>query len=366
MDIIPRPKKSVVNTPQSKKEDNKFKCVCCGELKNKEKDFYLSNSYILKSNNQRMVICRQCCVEFYEYLVRKHEDCKIALYYACRVLDLYFDASLYSSVEMQAKNGGNNIFSIYMQKVNSLHQYASKTFNDSTLLDVVISNNIPDQNNIKLTEEDKQNENDVIRIVGYDPFENENPVDKKYLYNTLIDYLDQETVDDSFKLPIVIEIVKSFNQIDKLNQALTIITSDINNVANQVGGVKSLFEAKEKIYRSILAMAKDNGISVNHNNNKSKGGNTLNGMVKKLNEIGLSSAEVNLFNLETCEAMKQIADFSNKSILEQLMFDENDYTDMISQQRDLIKKLDSELMKIKEENRLLIIANTMLKDTKGG
>ena len=183
-------------------------------------------------------------------------------------------------------------------------------------------------------------------------------MDKKYLCNALVDFLDQDTVDDSFKLPICIEIVKSFNQIDKVNQALALMTADISNMSNQVGGVKSLVEAKEKIYRSVLAMAKDNGISVNHNNNKSKGGNTLNGTVKKLNEIGLSTAELNLFDLETCDAMKQIADFSNKSIVEQLMFDENDYTDMISQQRDLIKKLDDELIKLREDNRLMKIQIT--------
>jgi hypothetical protein len=111
-------------------------------------------------------------------------------------------------------------------------------------------------------------------------------------------------------------------------------------------------------------MAKDNGISVNHNNNKSKGGNTLNGIVKKLNEIGLSSAEINLFDLETCDAMKQIADFSNRSILDQLMFDENDYTDMISQQRDLIKKLDDVLITLRENNRLLKIKLNMSEEIK--
>ena len=348
------------NTSMPQVEKETYRCPCCDKkYTNQETGFYQSNSLLIKNNNGRMYICRKCVIELYAYLVETYEDTKKALYLLCRWLDIYFDANLYSSAEQQARNSNGNIAQAYITKVNSLPQYSGLTFIHSSSMDGQKNEFIPpSETEMEIKswlEDDICNKDDVIRLVGYDPFENENPLDKKYLYNTLVDFLDQDTVDDSFKLPICIEIVKSFNQIDKINQALALITSDVNNISSQVGGVKTLVEAKEKIYRSILAMAKDNGISVNHNNSKSKGGNTLNGIVKKLNEIGLSTAELNLFDLETCEAMKQIADFSNRSIIEQLMFDENDYTDMISQQRDLIKKLDDELIKLREDNRLMKI-----------
>ena len=356
MAFIPRVKKTVATTPQPKKEKVMFKCVCCGIDKNQDKDFYKSNSLILKANNQRMVVCRQCVVDLYVYLVGKHNDCKIALYFLCRLLDVYFESSLYYSAEQQANNSNSNIAQIYFQKCNSLPQYASKTFSESSPLDSDKNINIF-ETEIKLdtNEEDKRNKEDVIRMVGYDPFENENPIDKKHLYNTLVDFLDESTLEDSFKLPIVIEIVKSFNQIDKLNQALTLMTSDINNVQSQVGGVKSLFETKDKIYRAILAMAKDNGISVNHANNKSKGAGTLSGIIKQLQEKGFMEVEVNLFDIETCEGMQQVANISNNSILKQLQFDENDYTFMINEQRDLIQNLQKKNTYLEEENRLLKI-----------
>jgi len=354
--FIPRVKKTVATTPQPKKEKVMFKCVCCGIDKNQDKDFYKSNSLILKANNQRMVVCRQCVIDLYVYLVGKHNDCKIALYFLCRLLDVYFESSLYYSAEQQANNSNSNIAQIYFQKCNSLPQYASKTFSESSPLDSDKNINIF-ETEIKLdtNEEDKRNKEDVIRMVGYDPFENDNPMDKKYLYNTLVDFLDESTLEDSFKLPIVIEIVKSFNQIDKLNQALTLMTSDINNVQSQVGGVKSLFETKDKIYRAILAMAKDNGISVNHANNKSKGAGTLSGIIKQLQEKGFMEVEVNLFDIETCEGMQQVANISNNSILKQLQFDENDYTFMINEQRDLIQNLQKKNTYLEEENRLLKI-----------
>jgi len=354
--IIARPKKATTNIVQVKKEKIMFKCLCCEKEKDQEKEYYKSNSFILKGNNNRMFICRQCVVDLYTYLVGKHNDCKIALYFACRLLDVYFESSLYYSAEQQANNSNSSIFAIYLQKCNSLPQYSSKTFSESSPLESTENINIF-ETEIKLdtNEEDKRNKEDVIRMVGYDPFENDNQMDKKHLYNTLVDFLDESTLEDSFKLPIVIEIVKSFNQIDKLNQALSLLTADVNNIQSQTGGVKSLIEAKEKVYRSILAMAKDNGISVNHANNKSKGAGTLSGIIKQLQEKGFMEVEVNLFDIETCKGMQQVADISNNSILKQLQFDENDYTFMINEQRDLIQNLQKKNTYLEEENRLLKI-----------
>jgi len=352
--LIPKVKSGTEKVPQEKKEKVMFKCVCCGEEKEQERNYYLSNSIILKGNNQRTVICKQCVIDLYAYLVKKHDDCKVALYFLCRLLDYYFDPSVYLTAEQQASNSNSNIAQIYFQKINSLPQWKSKTFSESAPLDTNVDPNIfQTEIDLDTNELDKRNKEDVIRMVGYDPFENENPMDKKYLYNTLVDFLDESTLEDSFKLPTVIEIVKSFNQIDKINQALAIMTADVNNVANSVGGVKSLFEAKDKMYRSLLALAKDNGISVNHATNKSKGAGTLSGIIKDLHEKKIPGSEVNLFDIETCKGIKQVADISNKSIIEQLIFDENDYTEMITKQREMILNLTESNDELEEENRLL-------------
>ena len=347
-----------VSLPQVEKEY--YRCPCCAKkYTDQDKGFYQSNSLLVKSNNGRMFICRKCVIELYAYLVETHEDTKKALYLLCRWIDMYFDASLYSSAEQQARNANSNIAQVYITKINSLPQYSNLSFLHSSGLDghknEFISTSVSDGEVSSWTEEDKRNKDDVIRMIGYDPFENENPLDQKGLYNSLVDMLDESTLEDSFKMPIVIEISKSFNQIDKINQALALMTADISNVSNQVGGIKSLFEAKDKMYRAILAMAKDNGISVNHATNKSKGAGTLSGIMKQLQEKGFMEAEVNLFDIETCAGMRQVADISNQSILKQLQFDENDYVSMINDQRNIIQELNNKTTKIEEENRLLKI-----------
>ena len=63
--------------------------------------------------------------------------------------------------------------------------------------------------------------------------------------------------------------------------------------------------------------------------------------------------KVNLFDIETSEAMKQIADISNRSIMEQLTWDSNDYTEMIKEQREKLLMLQDENGELKEQNRIL-------------
>ena len=50
---------------------------------------------------------------------------------------------------------------------------------------------------------------------------------------------------------------------------------------------------------------------------------------------------------------EQLYFIGNKSILEQLQFDENDYISMVKDQRELIQRLQEKLDNVEEENRQL-------------
>jgi len=75
--------------------------------------------------------------------------------------------------------------------------------------------------------------------------------------------------------------------------------------------------------------------------------------MKEMAEHGFSEIEVNLFDIKTSEAFKQIDEISNTNISNQLTLDNNEYTDIIKEQRELIQKYDNELEYLKEENRIL-------------
>jgi hypothetical protein len=339
---------------QTKTTSNKKECLKC-KVPQIESKFYLSNSP--SHADKRYPICKSCLLSDLNLLPEKEDMLSPEILEKVQntLLELNrpFIYSLWLSSVDEQKRTKKELFGIYIKNV----QLNFKTLNwkDSEFETKESAKNKQIDEEIKneVVELDDKNKDDVLRMLGYDPFEGEAPDDKRHLYNKLVDMLDESTLEDGFKLPAVIEIVKGFNQIDKINRALAIITADTKNLSKNVGSVKSLIDSKEKMLKSLLALAKDNGISVNHNNNKSKGGGTLSGIIKTLQEKGFEEGEVNMYDIETAQGMRQVADISNKSIVAQLQFDENDYTSMIMEQRDMIQELDSKATRLEEENRLL-------------
>ena len=204
-----------------------------------------------------------------------------------------------------------------------------------------------------LTERDLQNQETTIARLGYDPFEEEPIEDRKYLFNVLVDYLDDSILEDNFLLNSIISIVKSQRQVAKLDAQISSIINDPERMANNMSAVKSLVEAKKNISTAMLKTAEDNGISAKYNTTKSKGQGTLSGILGRLNDIGFESAKINMFDIETSKSLRQIADISNKSIIEQLNLDDSEWSSMVAEQRHLLTDLQGRYDIAKEECRLL-------------
>lgn len=336
----------------------KIECTCCGrELV--ESNFYKSNS-ILNKSRQTTHTCKDCMWSLCKALVEESDDIQTGIYRLCRLLDYpYLETPFNSAInECTFSDGigiginGQNVFKKYMKNINSLKQYSSYTFENGDSIDnSKVTETQLERIENNLTDRDKQNEKDVLSMLGYDPFESENEKDRKYLFNRIIDFLDDSILEDNLLLMSVIEIVKGFSQIDKINEMIAKTTSDLAKLSNNTGNIKSLIDTKKSLMGTILKIAEDNGISTKFNTTKSKGAGTLAGIMKRLQDIGLDEAKINLYDIETSESMRQIADISHQSIMSQLQLNESDYTDMIAQQKDMIYNIDAELMEVKEELR---------------
>ena len=69
-----------------------------------------------------------------------------------------------------------------------------------------------------VAEELERNRRDVVRLVGYDPFEKEQLEDKPLLYAQTVGYLDMGgNNDDAMRTSSVITIVRGFLQIHETN-----------------------------------------------------------------------------------------------------------------------------------------------------
>ena len=352
-------------------------CLNCGES-GKISRFYISNNATHIHNSCRLPYCKECLEKFYQDYYKQTGRSDLAIYLLCRKCDVYYSTKVFEGAESASLKMNQPIVSCYFRMLNSIKDNAGfkDNFNDSAnFLDLEIledkyrSGKIEIGNNTVSvvapdvwTEEDEISRTDCIKLLGYDPFFDNDNREKKFLYNTLLGFLDDATLKDSFKLPIVIELVKSFGQVEKLNKTFTVMMASTENIEENSQKLKSLIDAKDKLYRSILAMAKDNGISVNYSANKSQGACTLSGMVKDLNDIGLREAKINLFDARTAGGIKQVNDLSNKSILDQLALSESEWADMVKELREVRVDLEEKVLKLTEDLRLERLKNKDLSD----
>ncbi len=207
------------------------------------------------------------------------------------------------------------------------------------------------------------NRKDVIAAVGYDPFEHyPNAGDKPMLYASLVSFIDEDAKDDGMKMRAIIQIVKTYNQIEKLNDTIDRYANDPTQLSRNLPSLDKLSGVVARLNNAANTLAKENGISVNNNNNKSKGANTLSGKIKHLSEIGFRDAEINTFDYGTCEGMRQVAELSEEARRKQIGMDENIAQEIKDIKIELVEQLTKERDAALESMRLLLVENMDLKE----
>lgn len=307
---------------------------------------------------------------------KEQEPTKESIITALKYLNKPFLSNLWNSSVQESENAlsgktKNNPWNAYVKNVQMTNYYGMTFFDSDFYNEEQLSLASPKENNNndsnipdnEIGEQFEQNKKDAIRLLGYDPFENESLSEQPFLYATLIGYLDaaEEANDDRMRLSSIIEIVKGFNHIEKMNDIIARLMDDSAHIESNIGTIKNLEETKSKITASVLKLAADNGISLKHSVNSTKGENTWTGKIRKMKEMNLRDAEVNLYDAEYSAGLSQVADISNASILKQIMLDENDSADMIIQQRELITKYKKIADEYEEKARILLRENIDLK-----
>jgi hypothetical protein len=353
----------------------KTRCTKCGKIL-ADSNFYTSNSK-LNTYTGRTSLCKDCLTNFYISFLEETNDIKISIYKLCELVDFVYLENIYESSLTEAgwnKNftivqNGLEVWKKYIKTINSLKNYKGYAFEHGDKIEnsnknlpsieIIKENNVIEKSK-ELTDEDleqkvkdKQNKEDIIRIIGYDPFENEIEEDKSKMYAKLVNMLNEDTQEDEMKISALISIIKGQNQENKINDVITSLSSDTKSIKDNIGTIKSLTDTKEKLNKSILATAKDNKLTDLWSGHKSAGSNTLSGMVKKLKELDLQEAQVNLFDIQTSLGMLQVARLSSQAIVENLNFGDDDLLDMVKFQREKMEFYEKEYIKLKEENRKL-------------
>lgn len=354
--------------------DEKYLCYGCGK-KQKRSEFYSSTDPF----NAVGIIpyCKDCLEKIARNYNNNYKEfgdvTKTSLMEACERADVPYLETLWESScnevnDPSLKKPKTNVWAAYIKNVK-LRNYNGMRWRDGDLFKegTSIPNDTEDKIASTMTpevlDECKTNQKDLIRLIGYDPFANY-PVeqDLPVLYAQIISFIDEETKNDGMKMNAVIQIVQAFNQIQKLNDAINELLADTKRLNSNNGTIKQHSDTISKLLSGANALAKDNGISVNFNNSKSKGQNTLTGKMKELDLIGFRDAKINMYDIDYCKGMQQVAEISAKAQVDQIGFDENVMMEISNIRRELVDDLQKQRDKAVERARLLLVENKDLKD----
>lgn len=360
-------------------------CTSCGRELPLSTGFYSSKSPLF-ALDKKINICKECFINN-SLNQNTGEIDEVKFKNMLRRTDFpYYRDNLQSASNQYAKEHGyvsaedvkyhgDDIIKLYMKNVNSLRQLSSKTFEDSekdgfiqkrsTVLkktddNIKVLNDATDkkisgnqQEEVKWSKKDKQNMKYVISTIGYDPFEDLglSEYDKKYCFNILAGYCDTSGIsEDGHKMHSVVEMTVLYAQCRKITEEMNV---EFNKDDVDDTKISKLSSSKSTLLSSISKIAQDNNISSNYNKNSKQGQDSLSSKMKEMEENGFSEIEVNLFDIKTSEAFKQIDQISNENIANQLTLDSNEYTDIIKEQREMITTYENQLDELQEENRML-------------
>ena len=387
---MPRSKKQTGNEPANKQKGEKV-CNFCHEKK-KLTDFYISKSPLF-SVDERVPICKDCVISaslnedgtindielnkilkkidrpYYKDLIEsaisgfknEHsyvEDDKVQ-YYGKEILQRYFRLiAMRQDINKSYEDSErDNFIHPTSNTPKSTKERIAKKYDDIKENKNEYQSIQNSDGNVKWSEQDLQNKKYAIEVIGYDPFEDYPEESRKFLFNQLSPYLeDDNNVDDTYKLSQILQIIKNNNQIDICDKKMSIL-----DPLKDADSVKVLNEIKNKLVQSNDKIAKENEISVKNRSNKDAGKSTLTYLMRDLRQKDFDKAEADYYDQLRSPGTRWAVDMSITSIKQNGMFDENDKKEVYEMQLDLIDSLNQQLDEAKEKIRLLTKENDRLK-----
>lgn len=367
----------------SKKTSDEPKYLCHHCLKEKKKsDFYVSTDPNILTGV--VALCKDCTRKIAlnwdenrgEFGICTKKSVMSALEYIDKpFLNKVWDASYAEWANQEGQIRRTTIWDAYIKNI-AMVQYRGMRWRDGDIFQTYVEdakqvaalesgNKEAAQTLIdsqEVSNEFEKNRKDVIRLLGYDPFEGEKIEDQPLLYSQMLGYLDNggDSNDDMMRTSSAITIVRGFSQQAKIDDKIAKAMANSNVNASEL---KTLLDAKKNLSATISQLAEQSCLSLKHNKNASKGENTWTGKIKKLKDIDLRDAEVNGFDIGTCRGMQQVLEISDASILKQLALDESEWSDMVAEQRKAIVDLQTQRDTYREINRILLRENLDLRDT---
>jgi hypothetical protein len=349
---------------------SKYICSCCGKIKNIEefhKTYDMTNIARMDEGSQmHKHYCKDCAkkIFFYHYYHTCNKNEEMAMERFCCDTNTYWDVKIYLEARRVFENNptSHNIVGQYIGALGR-ERVLGRTYWDSpTIKNRIFSdgNEIKDLSNrilgdfitpLDWKKEEAAVKKKIIRMLRYDPFATEREEDKKVMYRNLELMIDESMEDDYVKLQAAIEIVRSFQKIERLREKEQLLEQEGASSKE----LKEISALRNDELKQITNFSRDHGFAERYTIKKSKGAGTLTGCMNEMKENLYEPSLVNYYGVKTCKEMQETANISMESIFKQINLTENEVYDMLQTQTRRITDLTRQLDDLKEELRLTTI-----------
>lgn len=341
-------------------------CPGCGTSRELEK-FYIAPQKAIgfcdKKGRRRTLYCVHCIMAFYQKFIDEdpeHNKYK-AMFRLCSILGYYYSDELAHQIidVPHTWEDGKPVSQyepdclFYIKAVMADPKFAQLSFqySDNMNLDVVAK--MQDGGEIGLDEQAKKSRRQIINVYHYDPFENEPVEERARLYEDLLTLIDDSFNEDLTKQKAAVILCLSYRNLDRVNATISELMSTPESVQKNADVIKKLTEQKSKETSMISSFAKDNGFSERYAASKARGSGTISAMIRDMELQGYDEGFVNRFDIETSEAMRQVAEISAESMFKQLSLNDTDFAKIIKEQGKMIREMQYTMQTQEEELRLL-------------
>lgn len=339
-------------------DERRYRCTCCGrEYRSPMGNFYKAEYSLGNTANEHYSpICIDCINRIYSDTYRQLGSDRLACIMVCYLLDVPFMQLVFDSA-VDAESGFK--LDSYMRLI-CYKKYANKNFSYSILNNELNADNqdLHEEQEKQWTETELKNKVTVVEILGYDPFPGYDNESRRYLFNEMVKYLDDDSLEDPYKLSQIVQLVNNNNQIRQYDQLLNRLSP---TQSTDIDRIKDLTDMKNKLVVNNDKIAKENAISAKNRKSQGGGKNTLTGLMVTLRDKGFSRIEANYYDQLQSKGTQWAIDMSMRAIRENTFFDENDAKEVFETQRTMIQDQQSQLNELMEKNRLLLLENDELR-----
>lgn len=271
-----------------------------------------------------------------------------ALFHFCYLRNTFFDGSVAAKCvrtaegEFAGKEGIEQqecaeVLGLYLWIIRNTPKYEGRTFFSQLKKDNFEKVYSEDLSLLELSDEDKKNRQQVMAIMGRDPFADEAPEDKTQMYRDLTGLLSEGMRRDVAKQHAAVEIVRNYVSIGKYQKKVSILSAQDYIDSDTQKELEALLTLISKVQASINQTAKDNGFS----GSKAIGTNgkgMLSDVETQVEDRGYDAGITNFYDIETSKAIGQVSDISFRSMLNQVKLSRTDYSDILTQQAEIVRK----------------------------